>query len=57
MHGGEAGQRGLNVWEDPSGRRTILPGSCQLEVQAGQIIEIQTPGGGGWGVPGPKKPT
>jgi len=36
-----------------SGAVTDLPGCFALEVQAGDIIEIETPGGGGYGPPAP----
>ncbi|MYH50520.1 MAG: hydantoinase B/oxoprolinase family protein, partial [Gammaproteobacteria bacterium] len=29
----------------------ILPGKTSFEVKAGDIISIQSPGGGGWGPP------
>ncbi len=29
----------------------VLPGKCQLSVKAGQIVRIETPGGGGFGNP------
>jgi 5-oxoprolinase (ATP-hydrolysing) len=57
LNGGAPGQRGLNVLEDPEGGRTVLASSCQLNVRTGQIIEIQTPGGGGWGTAEAANPT
>ncbi len=48
LFGGKAGRRGLNILERGK-RRKILPGKATLQVQDGDIIEIRTPGGGGWG--------
>jgi 5-oxoprolinase (ATP-hydrolysing) len=50
LHDGSPGERGSNVWKsaaNPSGEQ--LPGSAQLSVSAGDILNIATPGGGGWG--------
>ena len=43
-HGGGDGKRGLNLL---NGR--TLPAKCRVELQAGDVLSIQTPGGGGWG--------
>jgi N-methylhydantoinase B len=42
--GGEDGSPGANRL---NGRR--LPAKCSLDLRAGDILEIRTPGGGGWG--------
>ncbi len=48
LFGGKAGRRGQNLlWR--KGRKKILPGKVVLEVEEGDVIEIRTPGGGGWG--------
>ena len=51
--GGSPGKPGRNALEStgPSGKRTRrrLPGKVQLDVQEGDIISLDTPGGGGWG--------
>ncbi len=48
LFGGQAGKRGQNVlWR--AGKKRILPGKVVLEVEEGDVIEIRTPGGGGWG--------
>lgn len=47
--GGEPGARGVNLWLRSGREPSVLESSCQLQVAAGDIIEIQTPGGGGWG--------
>lgn len=51
LRGGEAGQPGVNRLDGET-----LPGKCQLTVEAGQVLRIETPGGGGWGqyIPGEK---
>jgi N-methylhydantoinase B len=46
--GGEAGQSGQNTLLR-GGQRTPLGGKTSLSLQAGDGIEIETPGGGGWG--------
>jgi N-methylhydantoinase B len=42
--GGEDGSPGQNVL---NGR--ALPAKCSLDLHAGDVLEIRTPGGGGWG--------
>jgi N-methylhydantoinase B len=46
--GGEDGAPGQNRL---NGRR--LPAKCSLDLKAGDVLEIRTPGGGGWGKPPP----
>ena len=48
LFGGQAGRRGQNVLIK-QGKKKILPGKVTLEVNPGEVIEIRTPGGGGWG--------
>lgn len=45
-HGGEAGAAGHNRLDGAD-----LPGKTSFTARAGQRLEIQTPGGGGWGMP------
>jgi 5-oxoprolinase (ATP-hydrolysing) len=53
MAGGESGECGWNVVERADGSRQHL-GSCDtVQVRAGDILEIATPGGGGYGAPEP----
>ena len=48
LQGGAPGQNGHNqLIRD--GQVTELSGKCTLRVQAGDMIAIETPGGGGWG--------
>jgi N-methylhydantoinase B len=42
--GGEAAQSGQNLLEGK-----VLPAKCESNVEAGQRLRIETPGGGGWG--------
>lgn len=50
LAGGLPGEPGLNVLRR-DGEDTTLAGKCTLEVRAGDVVEIHTPGGGGWGSP------
>ena len=53
--GGQPGRSGQNSLEttSASGRsaRRKLPGKITIDVKAGDIIRVETPGGGGWGEP------
>lgn len=52
LAGGEPGSLGLNTLI--RGSESIeLPGKCRFSVQAGDILRIETPGGGGFGVKDP----
>jgi N-methylhydantoinase B len=48
LNGGAAGAKGRSVLIK-NGEETTLPGKCNLQANAGDIIRIETPGGGGWG--------
>ncbi|AEH45573.1 5-oxoprolinase (ATP-hydrolyzing) [Thermodesulfatator indicus DSM 15286] len=48
LYGGKPGRRGQNILEK-EGRKRKLPGKVTLKVAPGDVIEIRTPGGGGWG--------
>jgi len=50
LAGGEAGQRGCNLLSRGDEVHE-LPGKISLSVKAGDVISIQTPGGGGYGSP------
>ena len=47
LHGGEPGATGVNMLER-EGVTTVLPGKTTLDVQAGDVVTICTPGGGGF---------
>lgn len=49
LKGGEDGARGANYLITRDKRRVYLGGKNTVEVQAGEILQILTPGGGGWG--------
>lgn len=56
MNGGQPGSVGKNFvyrWnEDRTGfERMSLGGKAALSLEAGEMMEINSPGGGGWGVP------
>jgi len=50
LAGGEAGKPGRNSLVRGN-RRTPIPGKARFEVNRGDMVEIETPGGGGWGRP------
>jgi len=47
--GGEAGERGLNLWYQSNGRVVNIGGKNSILVQPGDSLRILTPGGGGYG--------
>ena len=50
LHGGESGAPGKNTLL--SGKRTTgIAGKARFEVQAGDVLRIESPGGGGYGKP------
>jgi N-methylhydantoinase B len=49
LHGGADGKPGENAVLHPSGEREALPGKASLSLAAGEIVVVETPGGGGWG--------
>lgn len=53
LDGGQAGSLGYNTLVKTDGSRVRLAGCCQLQMVGGERLEIETPGGGGWGCPGP----
>ncbi len=51
LQGGQAGKRGRNILIS-RGRKTILPSKVNLEAGPGDVLRIETPGGGGHGKKG-----
>ena len=51
--GGEPGAAGVQRLIGAEGALKVLPGCFSLDVAAGDAIEIETPGGGGFGAPSP----
>ncbi len=50
LHGGEPGQLGRNTLQRAGSTEVIdLGGKVSLDVQAGDVLTIETPGGGGFG--------
>lgn len=56
LKGGKNGARGANYLVKKDKRRIYLGGKNSIEVQPGDILQILTPGGGGWGSPSSKPP-
>lgn len=53
MAGGSPGSLGRNRVERADGRVTELAGNDVAEVDVGDVLVVETPGGGGWGTPLP----
>ncbi|KAK6088773.1 5-oxoprolinase (hydantoinase B/oxoprolinase) [Seiridium cupressi] len=49
LEGGEDGKRGLNLWVKKNGRVINLGGKNTANMNAGDRMVVQSPGGGGWG--------
>lgn len=49
LQGGGPGQIGRNLLTRPDGTTTDLGGKASFEVAAGDVLTLETPGGGGWG--------
>jgi N-methylhydantoinase B len=55
LHGGADGSPGLNWTRDAAGSRRELPAKGSLTLTDGEVVVVETPGGGGWGaMPAPK---
>jgi 5-oxoprolinase (ATP-hydrolysing) len=52
LAGGSPGACGRNRLLLPDGSSRELPGSTELQLPAGALLTIETPGGGGYGEPG-----
>jgi 5-oxoprolinase (ATP-hydrolysing) len=51
--GGEPGQLGRNSITRADGSVERLPAQVQIDAEAGDVLTVETPGGGGWGQPPP----
>ncbi len=51
VDGGGDGAVGLNWAEMPDGSRIDLQGNAEIDLPAGAVFGMATPGGGGWGEP------
>ncbi len=49
LAGGESGRPGRNAVQRADGRIEELPGTVRIEVDSGDVVIIETPGGGGFG--------
>jgi N-methylhydantoinase B len=50
LQGGEEGAAGQAiVTRAATGQETALPGKCSRKLAKGDILRLETPGGGGWG--------
>jgi 5-oxoprolinase (ATP-hydrolysing) len=49
LAGGDPGACGRNSWISANGTCQDLQGCCEVELQAGDALRIETPGGGGYG--------
>lgn len=56
MRGGAPGKRGVNRWIH-KGEESVLPGKVSITVNAGDRLVIETPGGGGYGIPNARQGT
>jgi 5-oxoprolinase (ATP-hydrolysing) len=54
--GGQPGAMGRNSMVRADGSQQLLGGLVQTEVQAGDVLTIETPGGGGWGAAQARNP-
>ncbi|WP_148074030.1 hydantoinase B/oxoprolinase family protein [Bythopirellula goksoeyrii] len=49
LNGGDPGQLGKNILHLAKGTKIELPGICERSIEPGDVLTIETPGGGGWG--------
>jgi len=49
MESGKPGKRGLQMRIPKTGKSETLPSQAHFTAQKGDIVRIETPGGGGWG--------
>ncbi|MCW3099535.1 MAG: hypothetical protein JWL77_5153 [Chthonomonadaceae bacterium] len=50
-HGGRSGASGMNIRIPLGGSAETLPGKWSGDCASGTVVTVQTPGGGGWGLP------
>jgi len=51
LRGGAPGTTGEDLLLRPGGREGRMPGKFRSRVEAGDVLIVRTPGGGGWGTP------
>jgi N-methylhydantoinase B len=49
LNGGAEGARGSNSILHANGEIQQVAGKCNFQANAGDVVRIETPGGGGWG--------
>ena len=49
LGGGRGGERGVDRVISEGGQLTRLPGKARFALARGDVLSVQTPGGGGWG--------
>jgi N-methylhydantoinase B len=57
LHGGKAGVAAVVTLTTPDGASRRLPSKGAFQAPAGSLIEMVTPGSGGFGAPGKRDPT
>ncbi|GAB4474029.1 MAG: hydantoinase B/oxoprolinase family protein [Anaerolineae bacterium] len=56
LAGGMPGQPGRNTLLRADGTEQLLPGKVRFDVADGDVLRVETPGGGGWGPPDSSAP-
>lgn len=51
LAGGGSGAAGRTLLIQPDGDVRELPGKCSVQAGKGDVVRLETPGGGGWGTP------
>jgi len=51
LAGGEDGAAGRTLLIKADGTSEELPGKCSVHAKKGDVVRLETPGGGGWGTP------
>ena len=51
LSGGKNAAGALASVTSTTGKERVLPTKVVVELRAGEILRVQTPGGGGWGIP------
>jgi len=49
LQGGTDGKVGRNFVIDRDGSEKPYPGKATLTLESGEVVVVETPGGGGWG--------
>lgn len=49
INGGRSGKPGVNTLVPPRGRKSRIGGKARMSLGKGDMVVVETPGGGGWG--------